>query len=193
MKIVTLIGDSIRMGYQDIVRNELDGIAEVWAPAENGGNSTNVLAHIDDWVIHPVPDVIHLNCGLADLAKEFRCDTADVPLGEYSANVRTILRRLESVTKAQIVWASTTPVNEKRHHANVSFDRFESDVVQYNESANSVAKELGIAIDDLFGFVNQCGRDTILLEDGAHFRAEGYKLIGKRVAEFVRPFVLDGG
>ena len=39
MKAVILIGDSIRMGYQETVREQLGGRAGVWGPAENGGTS----------------------------------------------------------------------------------------------------------------------------------------------------------
>ncbi len=36
MKNVILIGDSIRKGDQDTVTAELEDIASVWGPAENG-------------------------------------------------------------------------------------------------------------------------------------------------------------
>ena len=51
MKKVILVGDSIRMGYQASVVKELEGVAEVWGPEQNGGNSANILAHLDEWVI----------------------------------------------------------------------------------------------------------------------------------------------
>ena len=50
LPLIVLIGDSIRMGYQDHVASELAGRAEVWVPEENGGDSRNVLAHLDQWV-----------------------------------------------------------------------------------------------------------------------------------------------
>jgi len=47
-KLVVLVGDSIRMGYQAEVATRLADIAEVWGPEENGGNSANLLklAHL---------------------------------------------------------------------------------------------------------------------------------------------------
>ena len=68
---VILIGDSIRMGYQEVVWHELSDIADVWAPMENGGNSENVLNHMETWVLSRTPDIVHLNCGLHDIKKEF--------------------------------------------------------------------------------------------------------------------------
>lgn len=58
-KTVVLIGDSIRMGYEDTVRRELGDAAEVWTPAENGGTSRNVLEHLEEWIISRSPDVVH--------------------------------------------------------------------------------------------------------------------------------------
>ena len=43
MKSVILIGDSIRLGYQGVVRQELAGTAQVWGPAENGRDSREAI------------------------------------------------------------------------------------------------------------------------------------------------------
>jgi len=63
---VVLIGDSIRMGYQAVVQRELEGIAQVSGPEQNGGTSGHVLANLEAWVLAqgPAPDVVHLTCGL---------------------------------------------------------------------------------------------------------------------------------
>ena len=58
---VVLVGDSIRLGYAPRVAERLAGKAVVISPAENGGDSANVLAHLDEWVLRQKPDVIHLN------------------------------------------------------------------------------------------------------------------------------------
>jgi len=186
MKHIILLGDSIRLGYQDIVRGELAEWAEIWAPEENGRDSRNILAHLDDWVIARAPDLVHLNCGLHDLKREFNATMNQVPLDEYATNVRTILTRLQRATRAQITWATTTPVNEAWHHANKEFDRFESDVIAYNSCATQIARELNIPIDDLYAVVTHFGRDKLLLPDGVHFTAAGYTLLGKHVAQAIK-------
>lgn len=185
MKAVVLIGDSIRMGYQETVRRELSDWAEVWGPEENGGTSENVLAHLDEWAIGRRPDALHVNCGLHDLKKEFGHDTAAVPLGRYADNVRTILTRLKTETRATVVWALTTPVNQEWHHKNKPFDRFEADVDAYNAVASDIARELGIGVNNLFAAVTSAGRDNLLLSDGVHFKPEGYALLGRRVAGYL--------
>ncbi len=186
MKRIILIGDSIRMGYQETVRAELTGWGSVWGPEQNGGTSANIVAHLADWAITRQPDVLHINCGLHDLKKEFGNDTAAVPLNAYTENVRTIMTRVKKETNAIVMWALTTPVNEKWHHRNKPFDRFEADVVAYNTVAVDIAQELSIVVNDLFATVTSAGRDDLLLPDGVHFKPDGYALLGQRVAAQIK-------
>ena len=111
LPLIVLIGDSIRMGYQDHVASQLAGRAEVWSPEENGGDSRNVLAHLDDWVFSRQPGLVHVNCGLHDLKRAFGAES-EVPLAEYERNVRQILQRLQRELDGGVVWATTTPVDE---------------------------------------------------------------------------------
>jgi hypothetical protein len=115
---VILIGDSIRIGYTPIVARALTGQADIWAPQENGGTSANVLAHLDEWVLPRGPDVVHLNCGLHDLKTEFGANTTAVPLDAYAGNLEAIFGWIAQRTSATLIWASTTPVNERWHHQN---------------------------------------------------------------------------
>jgi lysophospholipase L1-like esterase len=186
MKRVILVGDSIRMGYQEIVRAELEGWADVWGPEQNGGTSENVLAHLDEWVITRRPDVLHINCGLHDLRKEFGQDGAAIPLGAYADNLRTIMTRVKTETDAIVVWALTTPVNQEWHHRIKGFDRFEADVAAYNAAATEIAQELNIVVNDLVATVTSAGRDDLLLPDGVHFKPQGYTLLGKAVADQIK-------
>ncbi len=188
---VVLIGDSIRMGYQATVARELGGRADVWGPEENGGNSRNVLAHLDEWAVRRRPAIVHINCGLHDLRRELGCEANAVPLEEYVENVRTILKRLLEHSGARVIWATTTPVNEEDHRSRKGFDRFTADVDRYNAAASAVARELDVPIDDLFGEVTARDASTMLLDDGVHYGEEGYRHLGRTVAAFLQPLV-DG-
>ena len=182
--LVVLIGDSIRMGYQDHVVSELAGRAEVWVPEENGGDSRNVLAHLDQWVLSRQPDLVHVNCGLHDLKRAFGAES-EVPLTEYERNVRQILQRLQRELNGAVVWATTTPVDETWHHQNKGFDRLEADVEAYNAAARAVVVDLEVPIDDLFAVVEREGKARLLTQDGVHFTEEGSQLLGRVVAECV--------
>ena len=188
MKTVVLIGDSIRMGYENTVRQTLRGLAEVRSPEDNGGNSGNVLCHLEEWVTALRPHVVHVNCGLHDLKTEFGQTQRAVPLDEYSGNVKRILSLLKAGTDAVVLWASTTPVNETLHHKNKPFDRFERDVAAYNSAAAEAAGELGVPINDLYSCINRIGPDRYLTSDGVHFTQEGYELLGAAVAAFIKPY-----
>ena len=184
LPLVVLIGDSIRMGYQDHVISQLADRAEVWVPEENGGDSRNVLAHLDQWVLARQPDLVHVNCGLHDLKRAFGA-ASEVPLAEYERNVRQILQRLQRELNGAVVWATTTPVDENLHHQNKGFDRLEADVDAYNAAARAVAVALGVPIDDLFAVVEREGKAQLLTQDGVHFTEEGSQLLGRAVAECV--------
>ena len=186
MPLVIIIGDSIRMGYQPFVQEELRDEAEVWGPTQNGGTTSNVLAYLEEWVIARNPDIVHLNCGLHDIKKDFGAENNNVPLEVYLENVEQILGTILEKTKAKVIWATTTPVNEQWHHERKGFDRFEADVESYNQEATQIAQKLGVHINNLYEVVMKAGRDRLLREDGVHFAEEGSALLGSAVAEVVR-------
>ena len=186
VKQVLLIGDSIRQGYQPFAMQELIGVAAVLGPADNGGDSANVLKHLDEWVIPAPPNLVHVNAGLHDIKRAYNSDERQVPIDRYRENVHTILTRILNETSAKVVWATMTPVNQKWHHEVKGFDRFEADVLAYNGAATEVARKLGVPVDDLFRIVTDAGRDALLTGDGVHLTEEGYRVLGKGVAACIR-------
>ena len=186
MKQVVLIGDSIRMGYQPVVVAALRGVAEVWGPKANGGDSSNVLAHLDEWAIERKPDIVHANAGLHDIKRPFGAKQNQVPIERYRENLEAVFRRVTEETEAILIWAKTTPVNERWHHQRKGFDRFEADVEAYNGVALDLARAMGVPLDDLTRAALEAGRDTVLNEDGVHFTPRGYNLLGKAVADCIR-------
>lgn len=189
MQQLILIGDSIRMGYQADVIRELANLADVWAPTQNGGNSANILQHLDEWIISRSPDVVHINCGLHDLRKDFDTGEPAISINQYESNLRALLKRILAETNCTVTWAMTTPVNEIWHHERKGFDRLEADVASYNAVACKVVDDLDIPINDLFRVITDAGRDNYLTPDGVHFTPEGSALLGKAVAEFVKPYL----
>jgi lysophospholipase L1-like esterase len=189
MKSVILIGDSIRMGYRPTVERLLGEQARLWAPEENGGTSTNVLAHLDEWVLSRSPDILHLNCGLHDIKTEFGATSQAIPPDQYEANLRQIIGRIVERGTIQLIWAATTPVNEVWHHTNKPFDRFEADVLAYNAVARQIVQAYDIPINDLYKVVVDAGRDQHLAPDGVHFSPAGYALLGQAVAGAIHAYL----
>jgi lysophospholipase L1-like esterase len=184
---LVLIGDSIRMGYEASVRDHLSD-HNIWSPEVNGGDSANVLTHIDDWVTAHNPKVVHLNCGLHDLKKPFDQGTAQVGLDEYGRNLGQIFDQILAAG-IRLVWATTTPVDEDLHHKNKDFDRFAADVDAYNGVALELSEARGIPVNDLHAVVQTAGPSRLLRDDGVHFTDEGSRLLGKVVARFVEPLL----
>ena len=181
MKNVTLIGDSIRMGYQQYVVQDLDGIARIWGPEANGGDSNKVRAHLSEWVDANPGDIVHLNCGLHDLRKAFDSDQAQVDPETYRANLIHIFDAVVAAGR-KLIWATTTPVNEDWHHERKGFDRFCADVDLYNTIALEEARRRDLPVTDLHALVTEAGRDELLVPDGVHFSDAGSALLGKAVA-----------
>ena len=181
---VLLIGDSIRAGYQPFVAEALRGVAEVVSGADYGGTSAHIRANLDGWLRVRRYDLVHLNCGLHDLARRPATEP-NVPLAEYRDNLQAILDRLAEI-RVPAVWAATTPVDEGRHHRNKPFDRLEADVTAYNAAALEIARAHGLAVDDLYGAAVTRGWTDHLTRDGVHFTEEGYRLLGGAVADAVR-------
>ena len=186
MRKVVLIGDSIRMGYEPLVREMLSGRAEVWGPEENGGDSRNVLAHLDEWVVSREVDVIHLNCGLHDL-KVLPDGSHQVGIDEYAENLRKIIDRLTSETGARLIWATLTPVLEERHQARkgCEFKRFTEDVETYNRRALQIVNEVGLRVNDLHDVVEKAGIESCVGPDGVHMTEKGYRILSRTVASIV--------
>lgn len=189
MKTVLLLGDSIRLGYQAEVAQALAGRATVVGPQDNCWTSTHLLARLDEWVAAQPVDVVHLNCGLHDLAWERDTQAVRTALPQYTDNLRAMVQRLRATTRATILWASITPVNEAWHHANKPFDRHEANVRAYNAAAASVMAAAGVPTDDLYATITAAGRDTVMCPDGVHYLPAGCALLGRTVAAFLLPYL----
>jgi dienelactone hydrolase/lysophospholipase L1-like esterase len=183
---VVLVGDSIRLGYAPKVSERLYGKADLVSSPENGGDSANVLAHLDDWVLQQQPDVVHLNCGLHDL-RRFKSDGHhQVELEGYAENLRRIVARIRAGTGAALIFANTTPILDERHaQRHAEFDRTEADVKRYNARAAEIMGELGVPVNDLHWVVEQGGIEKMLGPDGTHCTAAGFDRVGEAVADCV--------
>jgi dienelactone hydrolase/lysophospholipase L1-like esterase len=183
---VVLIGDSIRLGYAPRVKARLEGKALVVSPPENGGDSSNVLAHLDEWVLREKPDVVHLNCGLHDLKRSKADGRHQVEPDRYAENLHRIVARIREGCDAALIFADTTPILDERHaRRGADFDRTEADVRRYNGAAVAVMTELGVPVHDLHWVVEQGGPETVLGPDGTHYTDTGSDRLAEAVADCV--------
>jgi hypothetical protein len=183
MKIV-LIGDSIRMGYQEMVRQKVGARAEVWGPAENCRHSLVHRESLTAWAIDTKPDVYHFNCGIHDLVP---LDTAPrFEVAGYVRNLKLIVRRLKAETKARIIWATITPMLVPRDGVTPkSQSELDAGVARYNAAARPVMEKNGIEIDDLYQAVMDAGVQKCLSDDKCHMSPFGNEVLSDTVVRFI--------
>ena len=113
-KTVLLIGDSIRIGYCEKVKEELSDIADVYFPQENCRDTHYVLCSLNGWTKLCDPkevDIVHFNCGHWDCARFNYADSPLTPLSEYEYNIKRIIDAIRYYyPKAKVFFATTTPL-----------------------------------------------------------------------------------
>jgi lysophospholipase L1-like esterase len=180
-----LIGDSICIGYRPLVKERLSGKVTILGITANGGDSSNILKNLDEWMINRDADLIHFNCGLHDLKLERDATTHQQPLEVYEANLRRIVERLQKETTARLAWATSTPVIDERHSAVKGFDRHLSDVQAYNRVATAIMTEAGIPIDDLYSAIQSDDLAACISADGVHMTERGNSVLTDAVCRFI--------
>lgn len=190
---VVLVGDSIRLSYAPIVARKLDGAAIVVSAKANGGDSANVLANLQQWVLREKPAVVHFNCGIHDTKKFIATGKFQVSPEAYEANLRQIVARIRSETDARIVFATTTPILDGRAAAarqGRDYQLLAASVEQYNAIARKVMADLNVPLNDLHAALAQptapATADTLIGSDGVHLTDAGKELLGQQVADVVR-------
>ena len=194
LPLVILLGDSIRINYQDTVRAELKGKAEVWSPKDNCAHTLYTLQNLEKWLAGRRPSVVHINAGLHDLFLNAKTDQPRHSLELYSANLRKIFARLKKLTDAKIVFALTTPVDEERQASSKTYKRVvrrNPDIVQYNQRAAEIAKECGATVDDVHAPAVEAGIENVICDDGVHLTAKGKEVVGKQVAGSVLSAIME--
>lgn len=186
---ILLIGDSIRMRYAPLVQQNLRGKAKVYSPRENGEDSRKVLKRLKRWVKRSrvgAGDLIHINCGLHDLKRQFGSTKRQVPIQNYKKNLEQIISTMERISPAAIIWALTTPVIDARHHEVKGFDRFNEDVLDYNEIVRNIVTKHSIPVNDLYQIIIEGGVESCLGPDGVHMTEKGNKLLAETVTRAIK-------
>lgn len=166
-----LIGDSVSRAYTLPVRKLLAGKANVHRAPENCGPTANGVKKLDIWLGAGKWDVIHFNFGIHDRA---------IPAADYEQRLETIVTRLQA-TNAKVIWATTTPVPPDTKDGPAAAQA----IVEKNEIAARVMKKHTVAVDDLFTFIMPQLAKVQNPKD-VHFNAEGYDLLGGKVAESIQ-------
>lgn len=187
MKRIFLIGDSIRIGYDSIVREMMAGEALFYWSEENARFAAHTLRYAHEWAKKDCDpekvDIVHWNNGLWD-ALHILGDDAQTPVQEYAAVIRRVARRIRKVfPHARIIFALTTSVIEER--MSDQFFRRNAEIEAYNAAARSVMAEEEIEINDLYTVAREMPDDWHA-PDGTHFTEEGYRALAEAVVKALK-------
>ncbi len=184
-KNIFLIGDSIRQGYCEAVKNELENEAAVFYVSDNCRSTQYVIFSLKGWwnmFDNPdAVDIVHFNCGHWDVARfsgtEFSLTSED----EYRKNLHMIVFLLRKFFKnAKLIFATTTPMNPADTTGGGTNPRTTEQIKKYNEIALDVMSKENVAVNDLFSFT--CDFDGSYFADACHFTADASKTIGTEVS-----------
>lgn len=161
---VLVLGDMIYNGPAREVAKELKEQATVvYRPLPPGQpfSTANVLKNIDELLGDDEWDLIFFNVGLGDLTyrvpglKAYRVLSRNAggvrtaTKEQYRVNLGSLVKRLKE-TKAQLLWASTTPIRSS------STQIFEpGSEVGYNQIALDVMESEGVAVLDMHAKVSE--------------------------------------
>ena len=190
MKTLYLLGDSIRRGYEPMLREKLAGQATILSPDINCEFTQYTLRHLHEWAEESGSsdeiDLVHWNNGLWDAARLFG-DECLTPIDVYAETLRRIHKRIGTVfPKAKVIFALSTPIIEERYQPSTFF-RLNKDIREYNDIASRVMDELNVEINDLYSVA---GNFTISqYTDATHFTEEGYNILADAVVKVCRPYL----
>lgn len=206
MKNLLLLGDSIRIGYCGFVREMLEGKANVFFPDDNCRFAQYTLRELQRWIVdYPEIDAVHWNNGLWDCAHlsisggndgeaacltmkpanviaDYRYDNEALTppeVYEYMIN-RVVIRIKQLCPKAEIVFATSTPVIEEEA---TNIYRSNAEVDLYNDIARRVMKKHNIRVNELGEFAKTLSKSHH--RDWVHYNDDGNKLLAGKVIEFL--------
>ncbi len=186
---VLLLGDSIRMGYQEIVKENLKEF-DVFYPQENGRDVTMTLWQGNQmFKEYGDFDVIHWNNGYWDMNVEAPMKEAFHPLSEYEHYLHRLAQFFKEHCQ-QLIFMTTFPVNEKGNsldwtgtEALITYDN--QWVHRYNEMAKKVMSKEKVIVNDLNPYLLQ-QRDYFKGKDGLHLSQQGNAEVGLKIADIIR-------
>lgn len=210
MKNVLLIGDSIRIGYQERVRELLGPDVTVFAPKENCGFTKQALWGLFGYMGQfgmPHIDVAQFNTGSWDLHRCTRDGNRFTDIDEYAYTIRRLGHELQYYCD-KVIFATTTPCGKQfdelasanpeplLHVTERFWETFlgapaaiwNADVIAYNARAVAEMDKLGIEVNDFYTPIME-DTDRYISKDGDHLTPEGYELLAQLTVKKIKPLL----
>ena len=181
---VMLLGDSIRMNYENAVRQKLGEDFEVVAPAENCRFAKHTLFFLQDYFREcGEVDIVHWNNGLWDSIELYESDGSFTEPEEYLKYMKLIYRELEKHCN-NIIFASTTSAVEG------GCGQYSRHIRKINEIIMPFVREKNLMVSDLYAIT--AGHEAELLQsDGVHLNEFGIDLCSELIVKNIRKMSLN--
>ena len=178
MKKLVLLGDSIRLaGYGKRLAELCSDEYEVWQPDDNCRWADCTYRMLFDYRDNIADaDVIHWNNGHWDLCDLFG-EGSFTSVENYIKAMTRIAEKLLAITP-NVIFSTTTPVTPLFTHQNNKM------IKEYNAAIVPVLREMGIAINDLYSFVEP-HIDEYFLDDNLHLNELGAEACAEEIHAFI--------
>jgi len=174
---ITLLGDSIRLQYQNRVGELLGEGFEVFGPNDNCRFAKYTLRGLFDWKGKMAGSrIVHWNNGLWDICNLFG-DGLFSSEEEFADNIMRIADILTERYE-KVIFATITPVSEKNIYNK------NEDIKRYNDLVVPKLLEKGIIINDLYSLIS-ADIDRYISDDNIHMTEEGIEACARQVAEVI--------
>lgn len=193
MKNILLLGDSIRQNYQEYVRNELQDVANVYYPNDNGRFCYFTLRYLHEWIRALSKngeiefDIIHFNCGLWDILRLSNEDRTFTSEEEYEELLVRIVNRIRFLCpNAKIIFALSTEIIEPGfEQGTIIGERRNEDIRKYNEIAKKVCEQIDVKVNDLWSISKELPQEAH--SDMVHYETDmGIKALGTQVVKYLK-------
>ncbi len=190
MKRLLLMGDSIRLGYQEKVKELLKDECEVIFENDNSRFIQYHYWQLNQLLRHNEPfDMVHFNSGYWDMNIESPMKEALNPLPEYVAGLRKVVELIRS-QGAIPIFANTVPIFQDGKGSdtiitNATFTYKNEWVLAYNHAAEILMNELHVTINDLYSTMLN-GPRYYKCDDRLHLTEEGSQECAVKIAQKIR-------
>jgi len=190
MKRVLLIGDSIRIGYQDLVKELLKEDCEVFYCDDNSRFVQYLYWQLNQMYHHHGHfDIVHFNSGYWDMNIEAPMKEALNPIPEYIDGLKKIVSYIKSQNSLPI-FANTCPIyfdgsGKDNSGTNASLTYRNEWVIQYNEASESFMRANQIQVNDLYTEMLK-GKLYYKCPDMLHLSDEGNRVCAEMVAKIIK-------
>ena len=188
---ILIVGDSISLGYTPYVREDLQGIAEVYHNRGNAQHTGTGLDSIETWIGTKDWDIIQFNWGLWDLCyrhpdsktqgnRDKVHGTITYELEDYGKNLDSIVQWMKAKSDAKLIFVTTTYVPENEA------GRYQEDAIRYNQLAKRIMEENGVVINDIYEASRRIHRHYGKDSGDVHYLPEGYQALAKEITDFLK-------